>query len=389
MSGPGSFNLLPTLQRNQRNASESPSASIGGNMQGSDPFESEYMKSNSTIVTDSYDVFATLPTLGLRSFAQIFSPPYAAVKMFLLELFCCALYAFVIGYATFNYPGTFVLNVWTRTFAVFIVRCAIVSGWSKDTGATLDLPLLLLVGFTEMFFGPRGGANTDRGILSSISVLGKMLFYGIMQFIGYLVGVALLTAVEGGPVSTSDCLVDIDTVSCTIQPISLMADDARARVVAVLFSLMVFGGHFAGYSFHKRLNLWMAAITKRFVDTKKYEGTYGESYCIGKDHKRYAPLHINNEWVWVATTVALFDALSHLLFSIRLGVGNNWFFWLTTSLFTGRYGQANIYAWPGIVAGLIVFAATALFYMLTSRQAKYRSKTVSRLLEQQQKASAI
>jgi hypothetical protein len=343
----------------------------------------------------------TTPTLGPDKFPQWFSPPYAFVFYILFEMFGVALFIFIFGLAFYKFAGAVIWMVFARSLIIAGGAYFITLYWCKWTGATLDLPNLWLTAVSEMFFSRQNSATTAAGWVAKLSVLGKGLGFTIAQFIGALVGVAMITTVTGMPVNSSDCSVDI-ALSCFVKPVVTGVSSSEGRWTAVVSSLLVMAAYFIALGVHKPMSLWVALISKHFVPHNVVESNHqsppegvSDEYVSldiqSHDHKhaleshvhasntKYVPWQINDNWGDVAKGAAAAHFLVNMLFSDVIGGGYYWWFWFVTSIYSGDFSGASDFAWTGLVSGLIIFVFQLCHFLMATGSANYRSRTLTTL----------
>jgi len=273
-----------------------------------------------------------------------------------------------------------------RCILIGVGRYAVVLVMSGLTGATLDLPNLWLIGFCEMFFNKRQ-PNTSAGVLGRFSVLGKMLWLTIVQFLAYLMGVALWSARTGNAVYTSDCLTGFAD-SCVMKPYLVGIAPSNGRFTGFIGFLIVMGSYFVGWALTKRIPLWVALITKNFA--QKYSGNSGQSVADGEvvgtdetgqpkvqaSRDKYVPWIINDGFEGVAKSTSVADFTANVIFSTTNGTGFVFWFWFVTSIYTNDYTGADNYVWLGFAAGLFIFVAQLLYWLLASASANSRNATL-------------
>jgi len=222
-----------------------------------------------------------------------------------------------------------------------------------------------------MFFTKNSRKIDGRLVLTKLSVLGKVIMMTIAQFVGALIGVAFWSLVVGNGVSTSDCSIDF-VPACIMRPTLIGASDSEGSWALVLGYMFIMGSYFATWATFKKISLWVPLLSKGFAH--KHTSHINEEHTDGSDHQpgddqneqrdmhsvhkdttKYIPWEINDNWAEIAKGVAAATLCVHLLLSPTVGTGFNFWFWFVTSLYTKNFTQANIYVWPGLVAGLIVF----------------------------------
>lgn len=335
----------------------------------------------------------TTPTIGVDAFPQWFSPPYVFVIYVIMEIMACALFGFALTGATYRFPGNFLLNLIVRSVIIAGVKYFIVLMWSKLTGAFLDGPTLMLVGFCEMFFSRKRKPQTSAGFLSRFQVLGKVLIFLLSQFVGYLIGVSTWTTVIGGKIVTGNCTVDF-VPSCLVKPVPMGITESGAMWSLFWGCLFIQGSYFVGWAMSKKISLWVALITKTY-DHRKHGASLPADHSgdtgyysvdppnslprVHRSPTKYVPWEINDDWQGVARSVASAEFVTQLMFSSEVGTGFNFWFWFVTSIYTSDYSFANFYAWPTIASGLVVFLFQLMWYLLSSGSMTYNSTTLKNL----------
>jgi hypothetical protein len=335
------------------------------------------------------------PVLGVDTFMQWFRPPWVFLFYCLMELFCCVGYGFILALATYQYPGAFVLFVILRSAIIAGGRYFFVLGWSSWTGATLDLPNLLLFGFDEMIFGRRfvkGGMT----VATRFSVLGKILFLGLFQFGGYLIGVAMLATISGNPVLTTDCTVTFAD-SCNLKPALVGIGASQGEWASFWGNLLILGAYAAAWGLDKKISVWVGLITRRFNSTDNVvasddqaqsepEGfaVYNELSNVASGEEvapptaevgsMVVPFEINGDWSSTAKMVAVADFVANAIFSVTNGTFGNFWFWLVTCAFTSNYSGSAAYAWQGFIAGATVFIVQVLIWAIASGSRAYQRR---------------
>jgi hypothetical protein len=335
------------------------------------------------------------PVLGYDSFMQWFAPPFVLLFYVFIEISATAVYAFLLSMASWRFPGGFLLDVLARSSAVAVGRFFVVLTTSKLTGATLDLPLLLQFGFSEMVFGRRYKSNTNAGISSRLSTLGKVLVFAICQLVGFAIGVAHVSSVTGYPVKTGDCSVDY-AVSCAIKPqVVVGVGHSEARWTEWTAVLLVMAAYNIAWVLNKRMSLWVALVAKRYKDGRQRPaepkadvdpdvdsppGSGGDAAVprVGVEYDKRVPAEINDSWFNMAFGVAAAELAVNLLMSPTNGSGFNLWFWFVTSMYTNDYSGASDKVWCGFAAGFTIFVLHLVYWLLATGTSSFRSEALGK-----------
>jgi hypothetical protein len=307
---------------------------------------------------------------------------------FIVELLASVIYSFVLAYATFLFPGAFVLFLIPRCLLIAGARYIVVLNWSEWTGATLDLWLMLLFGFDEVLFGRRFPPGANR-LSTRISVLGKMLFFGLAQFGGTLIGVALLAVISGNPVKTSDCTTFFAD-SCNLRPVLIGIGEPQGEWASFLGDLLIMGSYICAWGLTKKMALWLPmpvpygeprprasasepellSAMMEFETLSPEEKAARGSKAAGRT---YTFVELGDDrWHEVARTAAVGDFLANLMFSGTNGTFGNFWFWLVTDAYTSDYSGSSHYAWQNFVAGGTIFSVQLLVWLIAMGSLSYR-----------------
>lgn len=365
-------------------------ANVGSSMGGvRNTFERQRLRLSSAMTSHFPHVMAQrLPTIGPDSFAQWFSPMYVLVIYILLFAIEGMIYSMVISTAFVTFPGIDPLSILIKAMIAGGTSAFIVIGFSRWTGAYCDPFITTMVGFMEIFFDDKWKDYNSAGIAQKASVIGKIAIACIFNWVGFLIGFALMVASQGGSVTTSDCLVDF-TFVCLAQPRPFFIGETTARWQAALGSLLIPGAFLIAYGLNKKRELWTLALTYSGIHYSAVDQN-GERDGINADdmkrqkkaNKMYVPYEINDDYLQIGATVGLAHFLVVGLFSRNIGFAFNFWYWFVSSIYTGDYEYASIYAWPMLLACIIVFVAHTLWFLMSERSISFRRNKFQELAEE-------
>lgn len=235
-------------------------------------------------------------------------------------------------------------------FSLILVRFCFV----KFTGEAQDPFLLISAGFSEMILHPKYRAEGfSKDITNRLTVLVKILIILIGELIGWIIGYCIFIGWARN-VATNDSFPteNCTAVNFTSAPCRVYAkfdesvvSDSAATWMVVLGMLFSFVSYYIGYTMIRHKEHWMT------VD------------MVSKTSKKN-PKHRGVNPFGFAMVSALGPTLSHFLFARYVGVSHNTFYWLVSAMFTHGTEQAKVYAWPGILIGLIVVLAHFVYHLL-------------------------
>lgn len=363
---------------------------IGSNMRSGvrNQFEEARTSMSSAMTSHFPHVMAQrLPTIGPDSFPQWFSPMYVFIVYVLLFVAEGALYSFAISTAFVTYPGTDPLSMFLKAGIVGGIVTLIIVGFSRWTGGYCDPFITMMVGFMEIFFDAKWKDYRSYGIMQKGLAFFKILIACFFNWVGFLIGIALMVASQGGSVTTSDCLVDFSFV-CVAQPRPFFIADSEAKWQVALGSLLIPAAFMIAYGLNKKREVWTRALTYTGIHYNAVNQDGDKDNLITEDilrqkkaNKMYVPYEINDDYVQIGVIVGLAHFVAVALFSRNVGYGFNFWFWFVTSIYTGDYSHAETFAWPMLLACVIVFASHALWYLLSERSITYRRRKFEELAQ--------
>jgi len=365
--------------------------SIGSSMGGvRNQFEEARTRISSAMTSHFPHVMAQrLPTIGPDSLPQWFSPMYVFIVYVLLFVIEGTIYSFVISTAFVTYPGTDPLSMLMKAAMAGGTSTFIVVGFSRWTGAYCDPFITMMVGFMEIFFDDRWKDYKSYGITQKALTFIKILVACFFNWVGFLIGFALMVASQGGSVTTSDCLVDFSFV-CLAQPKPFFIGGGEAKWQVALGSLLIPGAFLVAYGLNKKREVWTLALTYAGIHYTAVDRDGARDGLNADDvdrqkkaNKMYVPYEINDDYMQIGVIVGLAHFLSVGLFSRNVGYAFNFWYWFVSSIFTGDYGYADVYAWPMLLACVIVFVAHTLWYLLSERSINYRRNKFQELAQEQ------
>lgn len=304
----------------------------------------------------------TTPRLGYGCFSDWFDPASKFVFIFLAEMLACLVYSFIVAGASYRFPGSFVVTILIRTTIIGCSRYFIVLMWSRLTGGFLDLWLMLLVGFCEMFFLDGNRKSVGSEATYRFSVFGKMITFFFAQLLGYFVGIALWSAVVGYAVTTH-CGTGF-APACVIRPSLVGVGLSQGRFAEFVGYLLIYMAYFVGWSFHKKKTMIVMPCVQSGVNARSDSDICMDDASKPASVRRTIPFEINDSWAEVAKAVAAVSVAAHLLFGATNGSSLNFWFWMVTGAYSHDFGQSDVYAWPGMAAGLVVFVMHLIYYLL-------------------------
>ena len=228
-----------------------------------------------------------------------------------------------VAYAQFPDSTNFG-HVFIRSFAVAGIVYFITLAFARWTGARLNPYISISTTFNFLLFGRD---SDDHKRASVWYELLKLALFILAQFLGFLIGSALLALFFDTGAATSDCGVTF-IAACDALPI-----------VNGSVSAAVWREFFAGI-----------LICMAFVLGETLHG----------DNRKKIPYNL-------ALLVALAYFLVHIVFGPVSGGSFNVFSWLVLAIYTNDYTNATVYTWSLFLGCLIVFLCQALHYWASNK----------------------
>lgn len=367
-----------TCNSNTNNGQSDSYVPIGSSIRGTrSQFEEARLSQSSVLVSNFPHVLGgVLPSIGPDSFPQWFSPMYAFVMYVLLFTSEGIIYSLFISTAFVTFPGTDPLSLFLKACIASGTVTFIYMAFSKWTGGYCDPFITMMVGFIEIFFNDKWKDYRAYGIMQKGLAVFKILIACFFNWVGFLIGFALMVKTQGGAVITSDCFADF-TYICLAKPEPSFVGDSESKWQAVLGSLIIPGALMIAYGLNKKREVWTMALMHTGIEytaADQYSG--GVSKADLKKQKKanqmYVPYEINDSYIGIAVMIGFAHFIAVALYSRNLGYGFNFWYWFVTSIFTGDYSHASTYAWPMFLSCCIVFVAHTIGYLLSERSINYK-----------------
>lgn len=333
--------------------------------------------------------------LGPDTLWQWFHPPYVFLFYFLVEIIGTAMVQFTLAKAYYDHTGpsfqdTALFRSSIAAMGVFTAHQA----FARWTGAYPGPFTLLNVGFNEMFFSRNHQSAMSRnGIISRLSVLGKVVLHTLGQLIGTLIGHEFYAWMEGVSSVSSDCNLTPALYCYIIPRISGPISESVAQRNAFGGHLLIVGAYFMVWTMIKKISLWVALATKDYLHShhvKESErhvnrddglielNNHAEPQpYVTKSEKKFVPWEINDNWTESSRYVTGATFAAHLMFSYKVANGFNFWAWFIPAMRTGDWSGASIFAWPELAANVVAFLFQLLFYVISNQSSKYRSDRIS------------
>lgn len=290
--------------------------------------------------------------LGIYSFDCWYKGVILLISTFITELLCSTMYYFIIGVTCFHFPGFQYIAILIKICVFAGSRYFIAFTMTNITGGYLDPWVVLYATFTELFYCTDQCMYPESKVFlfwQRMSVFGKTIFILIADILGAFIGIALISLVTGYVVRTTDCVLDISP-SCVIRPTYSGIGLAEGRVTQFMGYLIIFFSYVIATSIFK--NGVFHAREKKTLVLPEYI-TWGDFSSIIA-----AGYFVSHIWVMYYNNGYSLDV----------------WYWLVTSAYTNNFDEADIYPWPGLVAGLVTFVIFTIFFFLNWQSVESRNK---------------
>lgn len=258
----------------------------------------------------------TVPLISEWSF-------FSGVGFALLVIVENTIFGFLCLYAAYMFGGISGTNIFTRACIVFGACLFVKSAIGRWTSATLDP--IHTIAITVSFILTRG-KNMSKG--QYWYEIFKALLFIVMQWLGWMIALALLGVVTDTAIKTDDCTVLPTPAVCSVYPIrSPGITRTNAAWVSGLASMMIYGSYVWG----ERYLGW------RFPGNLESGIYYAGSY-----------------WTWI------------MLGTVATGGAFNFWFGTMTLWFSGISDpDSDILFWPQMIGVFIVaFFDIISFYII-------------------------
>lgn len=351
-------------------------------------FETQRKMTESKIVSEwPHTQREDVPLLGPDEFAQWFSPPPVFLWYMIAQFAACFIFSFVVSAITVKFPVTNPDNTWIRSSTIGAAAAFVQFLFGETTGGFLDIYLLWLVVVSNMFFSRRYGEGPGN-MCARLTVIGKGVFLTIASVAGYFAGPALTATKMGGHVFTSNCTQDFQ-ILCLARPSVNYVNDTQATFMTFLGHLLVQTAVFFAWTVVKRRTLWVQLLTKSHVHQSE-EGRFNsadgfdtqqkqqqQQQDIKKKAKKHVAWRINDNWITVSFIIGGAYMLSNMMDSSSVGSGPDTLYWLVTATYTNDFSEAKVYAFVGLIAGIIVFLGRLLYHLLVTSTVYYRTNAIA------------
>lgn len=360
------------------------------------------------------------PLLGEDEFVQWVSHWAVLTWCFLAQFAAVTLFSFIVSLLSSTYPGPGTDNNHVWIFALAVGGVMILNNlmFARITGAFVNLWLIWLVVFVNMFFG-RQFVGVYKGWRSRLSVIGKGIVLTIATLVGNFVGPLFTVALQGGKVMTSDCGTDFQ-ILCLALPQTTFINNYQAGWRDGTGVLVIMMGTFIAWTVVKKRVLWVQMLTKSraseysgapnatmtttttttsglgFTSTNSTVDEYdtiemndyagggnnnNESSFAAPEEPTFVPWEINDDLVSMSLVIgAAYFLVAEFNYGF-VGGASDILYWLALSTYVGDRSQSMIYTWEGLVAGVVVFLGVlcyqALVYSASRRRSKIYSESVN------------
>lgn len=368
---------------------------------GSFDFEHQRKITESKIVSEWPHVQREdVPLLGPDLFPQWFSPPPVFLWYLLAQFSCTFIYSWAVSSITAKFPVTSSDFTFLRSSAIGCTVTIIQLMFGETTGAYLDVYLLWLVVVCNMFFS-RKFAPGYEGIISRLLLILQGCMFTLASLGGYYAGPSLTAATLGGGTHTNDCANDFIPL-CLARPSVRFVSDTEATYMVFSGHLLVMVATFVAWTVVKRRSLWVQVITKNHIhhtetvtdttnnnnnnnnnnnddssDSTTQTTTTTENKVLAGP--KYVAWKINDSWATVSFIIGGAHMLANLLFSVSIGSGPDTLYYVALGTYTNDFSDAKVYAYVGLVAGLVVFLGRLLYHLLVHSVVHYRATMLSSL----------
>lgn len=255
-------------------------------------------------------------------------PWWVGIGYFINAIFTTGLMIFFQALAYIIFPGSMAVNN--------IVRSIIIGGTVYFLKSTLGR-------WSTAYVDPfRSMAATATFIFSKDDRIGKpniwwellkLLILIVGQFAGSIIAMAFINVVLGGPATTRDCILN-PAIVCGAYPILDNSEitTSTAHWLEAIGAMLIYGT----YIFTER--------------------EFGFKWISSTDHASRA--------------VAVAHALVHAAFGSLSGGSFNFWYFLSTGIFSNNFSNASVYTWPALVGILIVLVFDIIIFYIRRRYIK-------------------